>query len=231
MEAAGEYGPEGVQTTATPDGDGYRLRGAKTLVPYAEAAEQILVPARTGPGRTDGTLFLVDPQADGVTVEAMDNIAGYWLYAVILEDARVSAARWWAPPARSTAPPRPCSTVPGCCNAPRSSARAKRYSNSPSATQGPRPVRAAHRPVPGGAVPLLRHRQRHAPHVAALPPGRLAHRRRRAPRQRGRHGQGHASKAAQHMAHQAHEVHAGAAFMLEHDLPLSTPPRKHWEST
>jgi alkylation response protein AidB-like acyl-CoA dehydrogenase len=38
-----------------------------------------------------------------------------------------------------------------------------------------------------------------------------------------------ASKAAQHMVHQAHEVHAGAAFMLEHDLQLYSRRAKHWE--
>jgi alkylation response protein AidB-like acyl-CoA dehydrogenase len=50
-------------TTATPDGNGWRLDGTKQLVPAAHIAERILVPATTPDGPA---LFLVDPNADGV---------------------------------------------------------------------------------------------------------------------------------------------------------------------
>ena len=230
MEAAGEYGPEGVQTTATPDGDGYRLRGAKTLVPYAEAAEQILVPARTGPGRTDGTLFLVDPQADGVTVEAMDNIAGYRLYAVILEDARVSASAMVGVPGQVYGPAKAvfdrarvlqCAEIVGAgekildfavgyakdrvqFGRPIGQYQAVQYLCSDIAIDMHLTSLLSRQ-----AAWLIDEGEPHTKEVAMA--------------------KAHASKAAQHMAHQAHEVHAGAAFMLEHDLQLYTRRAKHWE--
>jgi 3-oxocholest-4-en-26-oyl-CoA dehydrogenase beta subunit len=44
---------------------GWELTGDKALVPAAHLARRVLVPARTGDGRTG--VFLVDPTADGVT--------------------------------------------------------------------------------------------------------------------------------------------------------------------
>jgi alkylation response protein AidB-like acyl-CoA dehydrogenase len=38
-----------------------------------------------------------------------------------------------------------------------------------------------------------------------------------------------ACRAAAHIMRQAHEVHAGVAFMLEHDLQLYSRRAKHWE--
>ena len=55
-----------VQTTATPDGDGFRLRGEKSLVPAGSLAERIVVPARLG---DDVAFFLLDPKAPGVRVQ------------------------------------------------------------------------------------------------------------------------------------------------------------------
>ncbi len=51
-------------TKATKDGSGWKLTGAKFLVPAAFIAQRIVVPATTGEGRVG--LFLVDPRADGV---------------------------------------------------------------------------------------------------------------------------------------------------------------------
>jgi alkylation response protein AidB-like acyl-CoA dehydrogenase len=59
--------PEVPSTTAAPDGDGWTLSGTKVLVPAAHLAGRVLVPARTGADAT--TVFLVDPNADGVTGE------------------------------------------------------------------------------------------------------------------------------------------------------------------
>ncbi|MGK8501814.1 acyl-CoA dehydrogenase family protein [Nocardia asiatica] len=53
-------------TTAVDTGDGWRLTGAKTTVPFANRAERILVPA-TVSGTT--AVFLVDPAAATVTAQ------------------------------------------------------------------------------------------------------------------------------------------------------------------
>lgn len=55
--------PARPQTTAVPEGDGWRLNGEKTCVPAGMLAGVVLVPATT----PDGVgVFLVDPSADGV---------------------------------------------------------------------------------------------------------------------------------------------------------------------
>ncbi|WCO66159.1 acyl-CoA/acyl-ACP dehydrogenase [Iamia majanohamensis] len=58
-------------TTATPDGDGWRLQGTKHVVPTVHLAGsalevRVLVPVATDQGPT---VVVVDPTADGVTVE------------------------------------------------------------------------------------------------------------------------------------------------------------------
>jgi len=62
-----EYGgePEQPTTTATRDGEGWRLDGLKGSVPGAAAAEYVLVPARVDAGVG---LFLVPATANGVTL-------------------------------------------------------------------------------------------------------------------------------------------------------------------
>ena len=80
------FGPEGVQLAATPDGDGWRLRGVKRHVPFASAADRILVLARAEAGIV---LALVDPKADGVTLTQQHTIASDTQHRVDFEDVRV----------------------------------------------------------------------------------------------------------------------------------------------
>ena len=80
------FGPEGVQLAATPDGDGWRLRGVKRHVPFASAADRILVLARAEGGIV---LALVDPQADGVTLTQQHTIASDTQHRVDFEDVLV----------------------------------------------------------------------------------------------------------------------------------------------
>ena len=66
--ALAEYGAEPddpMVTTASRDGDGWVLRGVKTGVVGAEAAELVLVPAKIG---DNVGMFLVSPRAAGVTL-------------------------------------------------------------------------------------------------------------------------------------------------------------------
>lgn len=76
-------------TTATRDGDGFRLNGTKTAVPAGPLADLILVPASVD-GRP--AVFLVEPGTDGVSVQRQRttnrDTAGY----VELTDVRVPAS-------------------------------------------------------------------------------------------------------------------------------------------
>ncbi|HWW52497.1 MAG TPA: acyl-CoA dehydrogenase family protein [Acidimicrobiales bacterium] len=58
-----------------PDGAGWVLDGVKVCVPYGGVADAILVPASTGPDGSTG-VFIVDPKAPGVTLEALDTTSG-----------------------------------------------------------------------------------------------------------------------------------------------------------
>ena len=90
LEPRASFGPRGVQTTATPDGNGFTIDGEKWHVPFASAATRLMVLARTGEADTDIDLFLVDPSADGVTLTQQMTIASDTQYAVTLTGVRVS---------------------------------------------------------------------------------------------------------------------------------------------
>lgn len=95
LEPKGSFGPTGVRTAAVADGDGFTLTGTKWHVPFAAAADQLVVLARTGDAPTDVDLFLVDPKADGVTLTQMFSIASDCQYQVELAGApgeRIGAA-------------------------------------------------------------------------------------------------------------------------------------------
>jgi alkylation response protein AidB-like acyl-CoA dehydrogenase len=89
LEPGNGFGARGVQTRATPDGDGFVLDGVKWHVPFAKAAASIVVLARTGDGDGDIDLFLVDTGAAGVTMEQQLTLASDTQYAVTLSGVRV----------------------------------------------------------------------------------------------------------------------------------------------
>jgi alkylation response protein AidB-like acyl-CoA dehydrogenase len=94
LEPRHGFGPDGVQTTARPaksdsGGDDYILDGTKWHVPFASAADQFVVLART-PDGVD--LFLVDPAAAGVAMTQQLTIASDAQYEVELSGVSVPAA-------------------------------------------------------------------------------------------------------------------------------------------
>lgn len=91
LEPDNGFGPRGVQLTATRDGDGFTLTGTKWHVPFGAAATRLLVLARTGPDETDVDLFLVDPEAEGVTLTQQHTVASSTQHEVVLDGARVRA--------------------------------------------------------------------------------------------------------------------------------------------
>jgi alkylation response protein AidB-like acyl-CoA dehydrogenase len=65
------HGDEPVR--AAREGDGFALSGVRLCVPAAEIADVVLVPAEVD-GAT--TLFLIDPKASGVQLEALETTSG-----------------------------------------------------------------------------------------------------------------------------------------------------------
>ncbi len=77
-------------TTAVADGDAWVLQGEKIAVPYGALADAILVPATTG----DGTVgvFIVTPDADGLTVERAEATTTEPQARLVFEGVRVESA-------------------------------------------------------------------------------------------------------------------------------------------
>ncbi len=84
------FGPEGVQLAAKPTADGgYELTGVKRHVPFAGAADAMLVLARTDDGIA---IFAVMPTADGVTLRQDPTVAGDAQFTVTFDSVALSAA-------------------------------------------------------------------------------------------------------------------------------------------
>jgi alkylation response protein AidB-like acyl-CoA dehydrogenase len=92
LEPHGGFGPQGVQLRAAADGADVRLSGTKRHVLFARAAERLLVLARTGDAVTDVDLFLVDPDAPGVTLTQQLSMASDTQYQVTFDDVRIPVA-------------------------------------------------------------------------------------------------------------------------------------------
>jgi alkylation response protein AidB-like acyl-CoA dehydrogenase len=92
VEPDNGYGPRGVQMRAEVDGDTAVLSGTKIVVRFAAAADRLLVLARTGEGDSDVDLFLVDPAAEGVTVDQRHSISSDAQFRVDLDGVRVPVA-------------------------------------------------------------------------------------------------------------------------------------------
>ena len=76
LEPSGLWDPEAIETTAAPEGDGFRLSGTKLFVPDAVDADLVLVAARE-PGSTGSGgigLFCVDRSAHGLSLRDLESV-------------------------------------------------------------------------------------------------------------------------------------------------------------
>jgi alkylation response protein AidB-like acyl-CoA dehydrogenase len=93
-EPSAAFEASGVATTATKEGDQYILNGTKLFIQDANVANMLVVVARQ-PGSADEqgiSLFLVDAQSSGMTIETLKTIASDKQCEVRLENVRVPAA-------------------------------------------------------------------------------------------------------------------------------------------
>ncbi len=92
--------PSAPTTTAVAEGDSYRLSGVKTCVPFASSASGVLV----GAASDDGVILaLVDPKADGVSLEVLEYTTYEPQFEMTLDNVLVSAADIIAGPADGAA--------------------------------------------------------------------------------------------------------------------------------
>jgi alkylation response protein AidB-like acyl-CoA dehydrogenase len=228
VEADGELGRDSISVEATKQGDGWVLDGIKLLVNYAGSADRLLCSALT----TEGvTLFLVDPKAAGVSITAMPNIAAMPLAAVELTqvvvpgDAVVGAVgRGW--PVLSSAIAKgavlQAATVVGAAGAVLE--MTSQYAKDREQFGGPIGRYQAVQYMVSDVL-LDMHQIDLLTRQAAfrIETGKPFER-------EAAITATFAKQASAHLHRQAHEVHAGVAFMLEHDLTLYSRRAKHWET-
>jgi 3-oxocholest-4-en-26-oyl-CoA dehydrogenase beta subunit len=90
LQEPGHSDPTSPATTARRDGTNWRLDGTKALVPAAQLADTMLVPATTDDGAVG--LFLLATDAPGVDVRPVATTTGEPHADVFLDGATVSAA-------------------------------------------------------------------------------------------------------------------------------------------
>ena len=87
------YEASNIQVKAAASGSGYVINGTKLFVPFAHAADYLLVAARTqnSANPEDGiTIFIVDAKSPGITTTVLKTMASDKLCEVIFKDVRVA---------------------------------------------------------------------------------------------------------------------------------------------
>ncbi len=232
MEPEGGYGPDAVQLKAQRNGSEFRLDGTKVLVACASSASHLLCAARTAAGDNgEGvSLFLVETQAPGTTVERMPNIAGQPLYAVTFDNASVPADALVGD--LDSAWPTLYETM----------MKAAVLQSAMVVGAGERVLEmttdyAKEREQFGQAIGKYQAVQYlctdiamhlHRTRLLTLQAAWRIDSRRPFLREAAL-AKAAASRAAAAMTFAAHEVHAGVAFVIDYDLQLYTRRAKHWE--
>ena len=96
FQEQGRFDPYGVSVRAARDGEGYRIDGTKQFVLDAHVADQLITVARTAgdPGDRDGlSVFALDADAAGVTIDRTEMVDGRNAGVVTLESVGVSGDR------------------------------------------------------------------------------------------------------------------------------------------
>lgn len=230
LEADGALGPDAIAGSATRRGDDFVVTATKLLVPFARSADWFLVPVRTD-GSGGISLLLVDAHAQGVSCEPIPNIAGHALSVVRFDDATTPRENLVGPEGVGWAPLADAmlqgavlqtATIVGAARAVLE--MTNQYAKD--RVQFGHPIgqyQAVQYLVTDILIDL--HRADLLAKQAALridtgkPYGREA----AIAVAFGKH-------AAAHLHRQAHEVHAGVAFIDEHDLQLYSRRSKFWEN-
>ncbi len=89
MEANNEDPAKPQLSRAVADGDGFILSGSKTCVPFAEQADRVLLSAATDKGVV---VLLLDPRAQGVTLQPLKVSTYEPQYQVLLDNVVVAAS-------------------------------------------------------------------------------------------------------------------------------------------
>jgi alkylation response protein AidB-like acyl-CoA dehydrogenase len=88
-EEAGDEDPSATSTLARRDEEGWVLEGAKAFVPYASAADTIIVLARCETERGDLAFFEIPRNVAGLRIEPMEVLSGERQHVLLLSNVRI----------------------------------------------------------------------------------------------------------------------------------------------
>ena len=91
-EASATYEPWGIEASAQKQGDTYEITGTKLFVPFAQAAQLIIVTARTSSDSDPAkgvTLFLVPSGVEGLRITPMKSIGHENVFEINLDKVNV----------------------------------------------------------------------------------------------------------------------------------------------
>jgi alkylation response protein AidB-like acyl-CoA dehydrogenase len=92
-ESSGGYNASAIKAVAKPEGGEFVINGEKMFVPYADAADYLLIIARTAKGKVPEkglTFFIVDAKRPGVSIEAIPTLTGERQCKVSFKDVKVT---------------------------------------------------------------------------------------------------------------------------------------------
>jgi len=230
VERDGWLARDSIAGTATRRGDDLVVDATKLLVPFAGAADFFLVPVRTE-GVEGISLVLVDARADGVSCEPLPNIAGHALSVVRFDGVPTPTENLvgiegdgWAPLADAflKGAVLQSATIIGAARAVLD--MTNQYAKD--RVQFGNPIgqyQAVQYLVTDILIDL---------HRADLLARQAAFRidRGKSFAREAAIAVAFGKQAAAHLHRQAHEVHAGVAFIDEHDLQLYSRRSKFWEN-
>jgi 3-oxocholest-4-en-26-oyl-CoA dehydrogenase beta subunit len=215
-----------VQARADAEG-GWVISGTRPLVPFADSADLLLVPA-TSAGAT--TLFLISPALPGVTMTPAPSMTGLPISSVVLDDVQVGAdavlgapgqaARYLAPVLAKGKLLR-CAEIAGAgervLELVLGYAREREQFGSPIGHYQAVQYLCTDLAMAARVTQLLTRQAAWLLDQGEQSPARTAA------------ANAYGSAAARQIAHCAHEVFAGLGFMVEHDLHLFSRRLKYWE--
>lgn len=228
VDEDGSSGPAGTTLPARPTGaGGWVLSGTRPLVPFADSADLLLVPATVAGA---ATLFLIAAALPGVTITPAPSMTGLPVSSVVLDDVQVGADAILGAPGQAVAYLAPaivrgkllrCAQIAGAgervLEMVLGYARERSQFGSPIGRYQAVQYLCTDLAMAARVTQLLTRQA-----AWLLDQGEQSSARIDAACAYG-------SAAARDIAHCAHEVFAGLGFMVEHDLHLFSRRLKYWE--
>jgi alkylation response protein AidB-like acyl-CoA dehydrogenase len=229
MEPSGGFGPADIDMSATDDGDGYILDGTKLLVGWVPSVSRMIVAARTEGGGI--TLFLVGNNVPGLSKSRLKNIAADALYEVTFDEVPVARDAVLGPVGGGWEPLATAMTKAAVLQAASMVGAGRTVLDMTNEYAKDReqfgiPIgknQAVQYMVSDVLIDMHRADLLNRQAAFLIDSGK--------PHQReAAISIAFAKQASAHFHRQAHEVHAGVAFIEEHDLTLYSKHAKYWEN-